>query len=214
MSEPLLKSMCSTSDRAALSLEVMVTFTTKPLSALTSRSANKESACLSRETSWRIAWHRLWLLTQSRGSSPGGGGTLPRQAGWRGRVGNGILLQTTCDAKLNKSKVSAARAACRHCRGAIGESSRSCRAPRYISTTCILDTRRKVEKHVEQRAGTFPRSDPDTGQHALDGGNLLFETAQLKRRDHRWRQAKHFRLIYLRTKTKWSPGRAIISVEN
>ena len=107
---------------------------TIPPSTLTSRSANKESACLSRETSWRIAWHRLWLLTQSRGSSPGGGGTLPRQAGWRGRVGNGILLQTTWNAKLNKSKVSAARAACRHCRGAIGESSRSCRAPRYIST--------------------------------------------------------------------------------
>ena len=50
----------------------------------------------------------------------------------------------------------------------------------YISTTCILDTRRKVKIHIEQCAGTIPRSDPDTGQHALDGANLLFfKTAQL-----------------------------------
>ena len=30
--------------------------------------------------------------------------------------------------------------------------------------------------HKEQCAGMFPRSDPDTGQHALDGANLLFNT--------------------------------------
>ena len=51
------------------------------LSPLTSRSPNTESACLRRETSWRIAWQRFWLVIHCKGSSPGGGGPLPREEG-------------------------------------------------------------------------------------------------------------------------------------
>ena len=134
MSEPLLKSMSSTSDRAALSLEVMVTITTQP--PLSDHLKVGEQGVGLFEQGDELA-HRLaevlvahpeqGILTRGRWDSSKGG-WLERAGGKRHLVANHLWC------KLNKSKVSAARAACRHCLGAIGESSRSCRAPRYIST--------------------------------------------------------------------------------
>ena len=90
------------------------------------------------------------------------------KAGWLERPGGKRhLVANHLWCKIDQIKgVCCEGSVCRHCRGAIGESSRSCRAPRYISTIStsllvfstslqhIRDTRRKVEIHVEQWADT------------------------------------------------------------